>query len=91
MKRHAVEWTPEKIGSFWDYMSSVESLSPLYFTKGAGNGIARHITRALDLLEQKKCAADVETRPDDWAKTGLDGRAKCSLGRSAAVRYIGTK
>jgi 2-polyprenyl-3-methyl-5-hydroxy-6-metoxy-1,4-benzoquinol methylase len=49
MKRHAVEWTPEKIGAFWDYVSSIEAQSERYFTKSVGNGVARHVAQVVPL------------------------------------------
>jgi 2-polyprenyl-3-methyl-5-hydroxy-6-metoxy-1,4-benzoquinol methylase len=47
--RHAVEWTPDKIGAFWDFVSSIESQAQMYFTYGAGAGVAKHIASVIDL------------------------------------------
>lgn len=49
MKRHDVQWTPEKIGRFWDFVSSIEAQAQLYFTYGAGAGVAKHVASVVDL------------------------------------------
>src|SRR5687767_8616601 len=49
MKRHDVEWTPEKIGTFWDYVSSVEAQAQAYFTYAVGAGVAHHIAAHVPL------------------------------------------
>lgn len=53
MQQHDVVWTGEKIGAFWDFVSSVESQAQLYFTQLAGNGVAHHLARTVDLRGQR--------------------------------------
>lgn len=52
MKRHDVEWTPAKIGAFWDFVSSIEAQAEMYFTHGVGNGVAQHIARTVSLAHR---------------------------------------
>jgi 2-polyprenyl-3-methyl-5-hydroxy-6-metoxy-1,4-benzoquinol methylase len=49
MQRHDVDWTPEKIGRFWDFISSVEAQAELYFAHGAGPGLAKHVDTEIGL------------------------------------------
>lgn len=49
MKRHEVQWTPEKIGAFWDFVSSIGAQAEMYFAHGAGGGVAWHVDREVGL------------------------------------------
>lgn len=48
MKRHNVEWTPEKIGTYWDFISATTQPEN-YFTYAAGAAVASHVAREVAL------------------------------------------
>ncbi|MBK9034485.1 MAG: class I SAM-dependent methyltransferase [Myxococcales bacterium] len=48
MKRHDVVWTPEKIGSYWDFISAT-TRPENYFTYAVGAVVARHVAREVPL------------------------------------------
>lgn len=48
-RHHDVVWTREKIGAFWDFVSSTEAQAKLYFSHIAGNGVVRHLAETVDL------------------------------------------
>lgn len=52
MQPHDVVWTGDKIGSFWNFVSSVEAQAQLYFAAIAGNGVAADIARTIDLRDR---------------------------------------
>lgn len=41
IKQHEVNWTPERISTYWDYISSNKYLSSVYFTKQVGVAVAK--------------------------------------------------
>ncbi len=49
MNRHDVQWTPDKIKGFWDYIAGNPALSRMYFTLEVGKGVARDVAHTLDL------------------------------------------
>lgn len=52
MRQHDVEWTPEKIGAFWDYITHNPALSGMYFTKENGRGVVQDIVRHINLNDK---------------------------------------
>lgn len=40
-EKHEVNWTPQKISNFWDYISSNPHFSEIYFTKHSGKAIVK--------------------------------------------------
>ena len=48
MKRHDVEWTPEKIGTYWDFVSATTQPEN-HFTYVAGSAVASHVAREVPL------------------------------------------
>jgi 2-polyprenyl-3-methyl-5-hydroxy-6-metoxy-1,4-benzoquinol methylase len=52
MQPHEVVWTGDKIGAFWNFVSSVEAQAQFYFAAIAGNGVATDIARTIDLRDR---------------------------------------
>lgn len=48
MKRHDVVWTPEKIGTYWDFVSATTQPEN-YFAYAAGAAVAWHVAREVPL------------------------------------------
>jgi SAM-dependent methyltransferase len=46
---HEVEWTPEKVGRFWDYYGSIPEFRPLYFSAHSGAAIVERANREVGL------------------------------------------
>ncbi|HVV87025.1 MAG TPA: class I SAM-dependent methyltransferase [Kofleriaceae bacterium] len=50
--RHDVQWTPAKIGAFWDFVSSVAAQAEQYFTHTAGPSVAHHAASLVPLADK---------------------------------------
>lgn len=47
-KSHDIHWTPEKIASYWDYISANTHFADMYFTKHSGLAVARDFVKTLN-------------------------------------------
>jgi SAM-dependent methyltransferase len=45
--QHEVEWTPERIGRFWDYLGSTPGFEELYFARQVGGALIRYVARRI--------------------------------------------
>ena len=43
--QHEIEWTPERIRRFWDYMGGTPGFEDLYFARQAGAALIRYVAR----------------------------------------------
>lgn len=41
--QHEIDWTPERVGRFWDYMAGTPDFEALYFAKQAGPALIRYV------------------------------------------------
>lgn len=49
MKPTPIQWTPETVARFWDYVSQREDLARSSFTRQVGRGVASFLAHAVDL------------------------------------------
>ena len=47
--QHEVEWTPDRVQRFWNYMSSTPGFEDLYFAKRSGPALISYLARQIDL------------------------------------------
>jgi len=47
--QHEVEWTPDRVQRFWNYMSSTPGFEDLYFAKRSGPALISYLARRVDL------------------------------------------
>ena len=47
--QHEVEWTPDRVQRFWNYMSSTPGFEDLYFAKRAGPSLITYLAKRIDL------------------------------------------
>lgn len=47
--RHEIEWTPERIGRFWDYMAGTPGFADLYFAKQAGPALIKYVAGRMSI------------------------------------------
>lgn len=52
MQPHQVQWTPDKVGAFWDHVAEIESQADQYFTRIAGASVAHHLAQRIDLAHK---------------------------------------
>lgn len=45
MEAHELEWTPERIRTFWDHFSALEARGDLYFSKMYGRSLIAYVRR----------------------------------------------
>jgi 2-polyprenyl-3-methyl-5-hydroxy-6-metoxy-1,4-benzoquinol methylase len=62
LTKHDVLWTTEKIEAFRDFVSTNQAQAEMYFTRGAGAGVASHIARSVGL--QGKSLLDFGCGPE---------------------------
>lgn len=83
--QHDIVWTPERIGRFWDYMSSTPGFEDLYFAKQAGPALIKYVAgrtsigTALDIgcgrgdLIAALLAKGYSAYGSDQSQTSVDG------------------
>lgn len=47
--QHELEWTPNRVQRFWDYMSSTAGFEDLYFAKRSGPALVNYLSRRIKL------------------------------------------
>jgi SAM-dependent methyltransferase len=47
MMQHEIDWTPEQVRRFWDYMGATPGFEDLYFAKRSGRALIRHVARKI--------------------------------------------
>ena len=47
--QHEIDWTPERIQRFWDYMGNTSGLEDLYFAKQAGPALVKHVSNRIQI------------------------------------------
>lgn len=45
--KHEIDWTPERIGRFWDFMAATPGFESLYFARQVGSALIRYVRRKI--------------------------------------------
>jgi len=47
--QHEIEWTPERVRRFWDYLGGTPGFEDLYFAKQAGAALIKYVGRRIQI------------------------------------------